>query len=482
MTIPEKLTFGQTYVVQSDGPIKITQTGAHGTLVKVNVTDEDGTAGREVVFTAIDTAATVEVDKDTNWSCVPGFNRGAASVQGGPTELTTDQKTFLQWVTDGKLYFDTDGRLKIATSVDATGTFNHDGYASNYTKTIGSTKYTTTVNATEVIVKKSVAGVETVLMHLHDGALELGGARVLTAGDAYDLRRREQLVYSAATDGEVIDRLEHDIIGDDAEYILPNVTLTYQTRSKIYSATANGMIAAPAGVKKMHMRFKKFQQLNSVDLHIHRSNDTDFVIEDTEGLALTNRERTKTDAFGFKSLTYILKDTALTGFTLTWGLRTDDYLNNGTSCTRDIFFSAPRATTLNSTAFDLSVRFDNKTAIANCPKLSNMRVELPSLTSSFSFYGPLARAAIAGGLAPHYTDPLSQELMGGIRIQKDVLMHLWAHLPSASDGATITTCVDSALAHVEETTQELVFDDPDLAAAAESVQQKGWALNITPIS
>lgn len=180
MIIQERLTFGQTYVVQSDGPIKITQTGAHGTLEKVNVTDEAGTAGREVVFTAIDTAATVEVDEGTNWSCVPGFNRGAASVQGGPAELPTDQKTFLQWVTDGKLTFDADGRLKIATSVDATGTFNHDGYASNYTKTVDGVKYTTTVNANEVIVKKSVAGVETVLMHLHDGVLELNGAPALT--------------------------------------------------------------------------------------------------------------------------------------------------------------------------------------------------------------------------------------------------------------------------------------------------------------
>lgn len=245
MTIPEKLTFGQTYVVQSDGPIKITQTGAHGTLVKVNVTDEAGTAGREVVFTAIDTAATVEVDKDTNWSCVPGFNRGAASVQGGPAEITTDQKTFLQWVTDGKLTFDADGRLKIATSVDAQGTFNHDGYASNYTKTVDGVKYTTTVNAHEVIVKKSESGADTVLMHLHDGVLELGGAPVVTRGyfDMVDSNRLYgSLINSADAFGAYYPLIttQH---GDEAMLSVPNYNFSgaaaFGTENDVFSGSAN---------------------------------------------------------------------------------------------------------------------------------------------------------------------------------------------------------------------------------------------------
>lgn len=99
---------------------------------------------------------------------------------GGAGNISPEVKAFLTWVTNGKISFSADGRLQIATSVDATGTFNHDGYASNYTKTVDGAKYTTTVNATEVIVKRSVAGVETVLMHLHDGVLELGGSRALT--------------------------------------------------------------------------------------------------------------------------------------------------------------------------------------------------------------------------------------------------------------------------------------------------------------
>lgn len=106
--------------------------------------------------------------------------RALGGDNGGAGNISPEAKAFLSFVTDGKLTFDADGRLKINASVDATGTFNHDGYASNYTKTVDGAKYTTTVNATEVIVKKSVAGVETVLMHLHDGVLELGGARVLT--------------------------------------------------------------------------------------------------------------------------------------------------------------------------------------------------------------------------------------------------------------------------------------------------------------
>lgn len=111
--------------------------------------------------------------------------RALGGDNGGAGNLSPEAKAFLEYVTDGKLTFDAAGRLQIATSVDATGTFNHDGYASNYVKTVAGARYTTTVNANEVLVKKSSAGVETVLMHLHDGVLELGGERVLTEGDVF---------------------------------------------------------------------------------------------------------------------------------------------------------------------------------------------------------------------------------------------------------------------------------------------------------
>lgn len=141
----------------------------------VTITAEQG---QGIVITDASAKLTLSSDTATHEQLPKFAPLSLGKGQGG--NISPAAKAFLTWVTNGKISFSADGRLQIATSVDATGTFNHDGYASNYTKTIGSTKYTTTVNANEVIVKKSVAGVETVLMHLHDGVLELGGARVLS--------------------------------------------------------------------------------------------------------------------------------------------------------------------------------------------------------------------------------------------------------------------------------------------------------------
>lgn len=249
-------TYGQTYVLKSDGPVTITQPGTVNgvphTFTVVEVTDTNGIGvNREITFTSIASTMTMTWEEGTHPIVTPGFNRGAASAQGSAVENTTGStplspaaQAFLSFVTDGKLMFTPDGRLKINASVDATGTFNHDGYASNYTKTIDGAKFTTTVNATEVIVKKSVAGVETVLMHLHDGALELGGAvtangeRVVT--DEYNLRREEASMTLGVDDINNVLELAPHAIGEEEAYIqgrflkLPLVFTFSDTVKRVY--------------------------------------------------------------------------------------------------------------------------------------------------------------------------------------------------------------------------------------------------------
>lgn len=177
--------YGLTYAVSATGPITITQAvpaeSGGGTLTKVAVTDAAGTGASEVLFTSCARTAEVEVGAGVSWACTPAYNRHSGGASGG-TQLTPAEQAFLAFVTDGKLTFGADGRLKIATSVDATGTFNHDGYASNYTKEVDGVKYTVTVSAAEITMRR--AGDATPIMQLNKDGLVLGGARVLTEAEA----------------------------------------------------------------------------------------------------------------------------------------------------------------------------------------------------------------------------------------------------------------------------------------------------------
>lgn len=476
MSIPEKLTFGQTYVVQSDGPIKITQTGAHGTLVKVNVTDAAGTNGREVVFTAIDTAATVEVDEGTNWSCVPGFNRGAASVQGGPAELPTDQKTFLQWVTDGKLFFDADGRLKIATSVDATGTFNHDGYASNYTKTVDGAKYTTTVNATEVIVKKSVAGVETVLMHLNDGVLELGGARVATVADDYGAMLSSQ-VNSGFSDATTLPvtawwdgLIEHTGAARGLLY-LPDVGLPSD-----YSSLTSNLGSVPwAGIAGTNSVSLSSQSLTHVTFVLGRTNrgQANYTIncpaaivhitqakEDARtGIACFDRMNAKKIVFSVPRVTSLWVS-SYTRPRFCWLRQTGDV--SGVT----LYVNAPVLARLGDASSSGSTANENEfTLVSTSTGYPHIYLNMPNLGQSMHLF--LAENASSSRT---------------LYFRKEELLYLFTHIKRTpdADGAEIKIGVDSSL--YDATSGTWLDADLDAAAAAlETPATTGanvWTLNI----